>query len=320
MIGRLAERFPFLQVTFFDASKPMIDFMKSDELQDVALISLDHDLEFVAGVDGDWVDPGTGLEVAKWLTEQPRPICPVVVHTTKSREAVKMVRLLKKSNWVSYRVIPHDDLSWIDTDWFRVVRDAIVDSAPKRRSTPNRRVQNKVSLIRALLAGEYASGQAFCREAIARIAEAYVGDLREVLEDVSVEVISVLNQHDLASILEVEGPIFRWCCEIGVPHGVFFEWAENGPLAPEQLQVGEEAAKRLSSSGIHQIQVRILEVAEMQALLAVSAGHSLARPNIQATISELKEAIELAVFIALRWLPPAEQPKLTKNTNQNRLP
>ncbi len=129
MIGRLAKRFPLLRVTFFDASKAMIDFMNSDELLDVAMISLDHDLEFIAGENGDWVDPGTGLEVAKWLSEQPKPICPVVVHTTNSREGDKMMRLLKKTHWVSYRVIPHGDLEWIDTVWLRVVRNAIVDFA-----------------------------------------------------------------------------------------------------------------------------------------------------------------------------------------------
>jgi len=70
MIGRLAERFPFLRVVFFDASKKMIDFMESDELQDVVMISLDHDLEMLPGSQGDWIDPGTGLDVARWLSER----------------------------------------------------------------------------------------------------------------------------------------------------------------------------------------------------------------------------------------------------------
>jgi len=85
MIGRLAERFPFLHVTFFDASKKMIEFMESDKLQDIAMISLDHDLELISGSQGDWIDAGTGLDVARWLSKRPKPICPVVVHTTNSR-------------------------------------------------------------------------------------------------------------------------------------------------------------------------------------------------------------------------------------------
>ncbi len=319
MIGRLAERFPFLHVTFFDASQAMIDFMESDELLDVAMISLDHDLEFVAGVNGDWVDPGTGLEVARWLSERPKPICPVVVHTTNSREGSKMMRLLEKSKWVAHRVVPHDDLHWIDTDWFRVVRNAIVEFAPERRSAPSHQLQNKVSLIRALLACEYDSGQAFCRAAIVRIAEAYTRDLREMLDEVSVEVISILGKHVLASVLDLEGPILRWCRETGIPLAALSEWAERGPLAPEELEAGAGAAERLLSSGIQQIQIRILEVADMQALLAVSATRSLAVTTVQAAITELKQAIEIAVFVGLHWSPSGKQSKLTRSQKRNRL-
>ena len=135
MIGRLVERFPFLHVAFFDASPEMIGFMESDPLQDVVMISLDHDLEMISGSNGDWIDPGTGLEVAKWLSKRPNPICPVVVHTTNSSAGDKMIRVLEKSHWNAHRVVPHDDLRWIDGDWFSVARNAIVDFAPQRRST-----------------------------------------------------------------------------------------------------------------------------------------------------------------------------------------
>lgn len=133
MIGRLADRFPFLRVVFFDESKKMIDFMESNELRDVVMISLDHDLEMLPGLERDWIDPGTGLDVARWQSKQTKPLCPVVVHTTNSHAGGKMTRLLEKSHWVAHRVIPHGDLEWIDTDWFRVVRNAIVDFAPQRR-------------------------------------------------------------------------------------------------------------------------------------------------------------------------------------------
>jgi hypothetical protein len=146
MIGRLAERFPFLRVDFFDTSAKMIDFMESDSLQDVAMISLDHDLELIPGLQGDWIDPGTGLDVARWLADRSKPLCPVVVHTTNSRAGTKMMRLLEKSHWISHRVIPHDDLDWIETDWFRVVRNGIVDFAPQRRETRALPVESKVGL------------------------------------------------------------------------------------------------------------------------------------------------------------------------------
>ena len=73
MIGRLAERFPFLHGAFFDESEKMIDFMKSDQLQDIVMISLDHDLELIPGSEGDWIDPGTGLDVARWLSKRSKP-------------------------------------------------------------------------------------------------------------------------------------------------------------------------------------------------------------------------------------------------------
>ncbi|HLN33338.1 MAG TPA: cyclic-phosphate processing receiver domain-containing protein [Gemmataceae bacterium] len=319
MIGRLAERFPFLHVTFFDASKKMIEFMESDKLQDIAMISLDHDLELISGSQGDWIDAGTGLDVARWLSKRPKPICPVVVHTTNSRAGGKMMRLLERSNWVAHRVIPHDDLLWIDTDWFRVTRNAIVDFAPQRRSPPILQVENKVSLIRSLLEDRYDSGQAFCKAAIAIILDAYVRDLRPLSGDVSAEVISFVNKDVLASVLDFEGPVVRWWREVGFSLRSLDTWAERGPLAPEQLGVGEEAAERLSRSGVKQIQIRVIEIAEMQALLVVSATRSLAPTAVQEIITELKKAIEIAVFVGLHWLPSGKQSKLTQKKKRKGL-
>lgn len=303
MIGRLAERFPFLHVEFFDASETMIGFMKSDKLEDVVMISLDHDLELIPGAEGDWIDPGTGLDVARWLSEQSRPLCPVIVHTTNSSAGRTMVELLEKSHWVSHRVVPHDDLAWIDTDWFRIARNAIVDVAPQRRLTSILPEESKVSLIRLLLNGQHLSGQAFCKAAMAKIIEAYLRDLRPMLGDASVEIISFVSKQALASALDFEGPVSRWVRDEGFPVGAFFDWAERGPLRPGQLGAGEAAAQRLSRSGVKQIQVRTIEVAGMQALLVVSATKPLLASAVQAAIAELKDSIEIAVFVGLHWLP-----------------
>src|SRR5258706_3914245 len=48
-----------------------------------ALISLDHDLNPQPGAS---VDPGDGLEVAKFLSEF-RPVCPVIIHSTNADRA-----------------------------------------------------------------------------------------------------------------------------------------------------------------------------------------------------------------------------------------
>jgi len=324
MIGRLAERFPFLRVVFFDASKKMIDFMESDELQDVVMISLDHDLEMLPGSQGDWIDPGTGLDVARWLSERAKPLCPVVVHTTNTHRGGKMTRLLEKSHWVAHRVIPHDDLEWIDTDWFRVVRNAIVDFAPQRRSAPVLPMESKVHLIRSLLDGQYESGQAFCRAAMTKITEAFVGDLRSMCGDVSAEVMALVSKNSFASALDSEGPLVKWHREVGFigsPSIIFIEVAERGPLAVEQLpDITESAAQRLSQSGIRQVQVRIAEVADMQALLVVSAAKSLAGASVQATITELKEAIEIALYVGLHWLPSGKKSNLAQQKKKNSMP
>ncbi len=134
MMGRLINRFPFLKIEFFDVSAAMIEFMKSENLEDVALISLDHDLELIEGIPGQWTDPGTGLDVAKWLSKLPEPLCPVIVQTTNSPAGDKMMHSLEKAKWNTFRVYPHHDLAWVDTDWFPIVRNAIVKFAPISQS------------------------------------------------------------------------------------------------------------------------------------------------------------------------------------------
>ena len=321
MIGRLAERFPFLHVTFFDAAEPMIRFMKSDPIQDVVLISLDHDLEMLPGSNGDWVDPGTGLDVARWLAERPKPLCPVVVHTTNASAGDKMMRLLKKSRWVSQRVIPHDGLHWIDSEWFPIIRNAIVEFAPQPSSRPILPEKSKVSLIRSLLADRHESGQAFCRTATARIADTYVRELRQMLDHVSLEIISLANADAFVSVLDEMGPIFHLIRDKLInPVAVLHAWAAQGPLAPDQLGLGESEAKQLSQTGVQQLQVTIIEIAEMQALLIMSANRSLAMPAVQALIHELKEAVEIAIFIGLNWPPSSGQPELTQESDRVTLP
>lgn len=314
MIGRLAERFPFLRVAFFDSSEKMIEFMESDRQQDLVLISLDHDLEMIPGSQGDWIDPGTGLDVARWLSKRPKPVCPVIVHTTNARAGSKMMRLFEKSHWMSHRVVPHDDLAWIDTDWFQAARNAIVDFAPQRRPMHAPRAESKVGVLRALLNGQCDGGQAFCRAAMTRIKDAYIHDLRSLLGNVSAEVMAFVRKDVLASALDSEGPLIKWHREVGFigsPAHVFFEMAERGPLTIEQLPcIGENETQRLSLLGINQIQVCLIEVADMQALLVVSAAKTLASAHAQATIAELKQALEIAVFMGLHW------PRSDKKSNR----
>lgn len=128
MLDRLADRFPFYRVQVFDAVAPMIGRLESEGLDDVILMSLDHDLNLLPGADGKWIDPGTGLELAEWLARQ-SPVCPVIVHTTNTEGGTQMQRVLRKSGWRTSRIIPFDDLTWIDEVWIPVVRREIVRRA-----------------------------------------------------------------------------------------------------------------------------------------------------------------------------------------------
>jgi len=130
MMQRLADRFPFLRTDFFDSSSLMIQHMQSEPLHDVVLISLDHDLELIPGGPGEWVDPGTGLIAAKWLAQLAQPLCPVIVATTNVPAGDKMVSALDLAGWSPQRVTPHDDVAWVSSEWFPLVRNAIVEFAP----------------------------------------------------------------------------------------------------------------------------------------------------------------------------------------------
>ena len=85
-------------------------------LDQVALISLDHDLPLVQVRDGVRVDAGTGRIVADWLAERP-PRCPVVVHTSNEQFAPGMMRVLRDGGWVHRRVYPHADCAWVADAW-----------------------------------------------------------------------------------------------------------------------------------------------------------------------------------------------------------
>jgi CheY-like chemotaxis protein len=131
----LADRFYTFDAHFFDDAAETIRFL-DEHLAETLVISLDHDLELKPGPDGRSVDPGTGREVAEFLITK-APACPVVIATTNSAAASSMVAVLRRAGWKTRRVIPFDDMRWIETDWFFAVRRAVVGpvgSSPPTRS------------------------------------------------------------------------------------------------------------------------------------------------------------------------------------------
>ncbi|MEZ6069320.1 MAG: cyclic-phosphate processing receiver domain-containing protein [Pirellulales bacterium] len=132
MEDRLKDRFPFCEIEFFTDAPTMIQRVESAPLDDVALISLDHDLEMLPGADvGALVDPGTGVDVAEGLSRR-KPVCLVIVHTTNTIGGDSMQEKLDATGWTTLRVTPYGDLDWIDEMWFPAVRNSIVRDLPER--------------------------------------------------------------------------------------------------------------------------------------------------------------------------------------------
>lgn len=84
---------------------------------DAALISLEQDL----GQPGE--DPGTGLDVAKFLAEK-RPVCPVIVHTTNTDRSFSIYNELRFADWNVDRVSPITE-RWIDKQWAPKARELL---------------------------------------------------------------------------------------------------------------------------------------------------------------------------------------------------
>jgi hypothetical protein len=125
----LSDRFPQFALEFFEAAPPMLKRLRGIADDDVALICLDHDLELLPGADGRCVDPGTGRDVADALAGMV-PVCPIVLHSTNAPAVAGMQGVLEDAGWDVSVVTPFDGHRWIEAAWLRVVRNAIVESAP----------------------------------------------------------------------------------------------------------------------------------------------------------------------------------------------
>jgi len=116
---------PACEHFFFDHAERMIAWLR-EHLDDVVLISLDHDLPLVRGGDGTLVDYGTGRQVVDYLcTAETR--CPVIVHSSNNHFAPGMVNCLKYAGIVHARVYPHMDIDWVCTTWANQIRAYLRD-------------------------------------------------------------------------------------------------------------------------------------------------------------------------------------------------
>ena len=83
---------------------------------EACLISLDHDLEPLAGEP----DPGTGLDVAVFLSLH-KPMCPVILHTSNSDGRLAMHNKLRAGGWTVATVPPREP-DWIQASWLPIAR------------------------------------------------------------------------------------------------------------------------------------------------------------------------------------------------------
>jgi hypothetical protein len=100
---------------FFDSAPDMIAWL-ARHMEEVALVSLSHDLGPSRLLDGMLFDPGTGRDVTDFIVEMDRPV-PVVVHARSGSGGRSMLAMLEHSEWPCIRVEPQDGLEWIDTEW-----------------------------------------------------------------------------------------------------------------------------------------------------------------------------------------------------------
>jgi hypothetical protein len=89
-------------------------------LPECCLISLDHDLHPMPGAAQD---PGTGLEIAELLGQQP-PVCPVIIHTSNTERRWSMHNEFRFGKWQVGIVPPIGD-QWILRSWLPRARALI---------------------------------------------------------------------------------------------------------------------------------------------------------------------------------------------------
>lgn len=103
------------QLVIFDNAPDMIRWL-DDHLDQVLVISLDHDLGPNRHTQGRTWDPGTGRDVADFLAGR-TPCCPVIVATTNTIARPGMVMVLEDAGWHVRRVLPLADTTWIASEW-----------------------------------------------------------------------------------------------------------------------------------------------------------------------------------------------------------
>ena len=140
MLDHISDSLPMFGVSFFETSDSIISALKSVDYRDVALISLDNDLDPIV-VNGRVLDAGDGVAVARFLVNRASDgfgdiahTPPVIIHTTNEQAADAMQDLFTTARWQFDRVIPYGAESWVGEVWIQRVRSMIIGNVSDRKT------------------------------------------------------------------------------------------------------------------------------------------------------------------------------------------
>ena len=119
----LKEVGPEYEHRFFDNAPEMVAWLEKN-LEEVALLSLDHDLGSNRSRKAKAFDPGTGRDIAEFLAERPCA-CPAIIHSNNYPAVMGMCRVLEDGGWKLSCVVPYGDLEWIHDAWAKEIRKSL---------------------------------------------------------------------------------------------------------------------------------------------------------------------------------------------------
>jgi len=296
MQDSLAGRFPAYTLEFFATVQPLIGRLSESGLYDVALLSLDHDLELLEDASTDQlVDPGTGVDLAAWLASQPA-VAPVIVHTTNGSGGDQMVDLLASGGWQHSRVVPYGGESWITESWLPLVRNLIVSQLPGISLSFLGTQIIKCSMRARRYSSEYALIE------LQRAAASLLDDLPDS-QSLGIELLYLGQGNRWKTI---GNPSLFGQLSSGVLTEEMLDIVSIGPVPLSESPFSSVMVQTLESIGILVVQVEVAQpLPNMQATLCVTSS-SLNFPfkshRVQSILRELKSLIELALLVDLTRL------------------
>lgn len=293
----LADLFPRAVIAYFAVATEMTEYLDATGIYDVALISLDNDLDMVTSVDGRPVDVGDGIEVAKWLMTRP-PVVPVLVHTTNTMAGDRIDELLKANGWSHSRVIPYDGELWIQEVWRSAVRDLIVAHAPDATVSS----VGVTILKHGLQAGRSLNAML---EDILRVGALHSrGDVDA--EDFSLELAYLSGSNVLTSVVSVGNALiseFSGGVSIEVVSGNALCFG-IGSIDTAHESIEPSLRRILQEKEFREIQFDVIQPAPGHQAVLLTGNRScrvdLSSPGVQANIRAIRSLLELALVVTIR--------------------